>query len=494
MPLLSRRRQRQAETIAKAVADGIEKAQGNRRVSGATQGATTHTIDLLPTNEDGSARTRGDVLDMQDRLGSPGMKAIPMPRPMSQFGAQLGPASPYIPSPLDPVDPVTGRAMPRRYEYQVAINLDLSRRRVPWTILRSLMDDCDLIHRCGEIRMNEIVGLEWDFAVSDHAVTRIMADNHISISEAQKIARKQFSADIDRMKAFWENPDQNADVGFSEWLTEALDQHFTYDAIAVYPRFTLGGQLIGLEIIDAPTIKVLRDNRGGLPMPPFPAYQQILWGFPRGEFHASAGVDPTSQFRSDQLSYFVRNRKTATPYGYSTVEESMAAAIIYMERQAWMRGEYTQASTPPTFMESDISVEGMTPQQMVQWEQYLNDKLSGQTAERMRVRLLPGGFKPTQMDMVDARYTADYDEFLIKQVGSKWGIAPTQLGVIPQEPDSADVASRRASRTRPTRCRSGPRSTGSPMSSTRSPGGTWGPAVTPRSRSATRRPRTTTLR
>lgn len=454
MPLFGRRTR--AEKTADLVRSTVEETlkATSPTVTRATRGATQHVIDALPTNEDGSQRSQADVAEMQARVGSPGMQAVALPR-LGAFNNQMGPGTPYLPTPLDPVDPVTGRAMPRRYEYQVAINLDLTRRRVPWTVLRSLADDCDIIHRCAEIRTSEIVGLNWDFAVTDHAITRIMADNNVSSSEAQKLGRQEFAEDIDKQKAFWENPDQNADVGFSEWMTEALDQHFTYDGLAVYPRFNLGGALIGLEVIDAPTIKILRDNRGGTPMPPYPAYQQVLWGFPRGEFHASDGVPEENQFRTDQLSYFVRNRKTSTPYGFSTVEESMLSAIIYMERQAWMRGEYTQASMPMSWMKTDLKAsEGFTPQQLSQWEKVLNDDLAGQTAERLRVKILPDGFDPSPMQQVAERYTAAYDEYLIKQVGSKWGIAPTQLGVIPTtglsgrgqqegEQDQADTMSKR---------------------------------------------------
>ena len=43
---------------------------------------------------------------------------------------------------------------------------------------------------------------------------------------------------------------------------------------------SVSGDLYGLQILDGSTIKPLIDDRGMRPMTPYPAYQQILYGFP----------------------------------------------------------------------------------------------------------------------------------------------------------------------------------------------------------------------
>ena len=65
-----------------------------------------------------------------------------------------------------------------------------------------------------------------------------------------------------------------------------MENRLKYDAAVVYPRRTYGGDLFAFEVIDGKTVKPLLDEYGGRPMPPYPAYQQILYGFPRGEFTA----------------------------------------------------------------------------------------------------------------------------------------------------------------------------------------------------------------
>jgi 8-oxo-dGTP pyrophosphatase MutT (NUDIX family) len=107
-----------------------------------------------------------------------------------------------------------------------------------------------------------------DFTVSDQAISKIMADQNVGHAKASQIARDLYGKDIDDLKQFWENPYVHGDRGWAEWLTEFAWQHFTFDGVPVYPRYNLGGKVMGFEIIDSPTIKPLLDNRGDIPHPP----------------------------------------------------------------------------------------------------------------------------------------------------------------------------------------------------------------------------------
>lgn len=428
MGLLDRFRRPSTEELAEAAAAEVLKALGQTPMAGASY---TNASQPQPSYASGSG---GQGLSQ-----TPGTPAVPLPRPPSAFGSQLGPAQPFIPAPLDPRGP-EGRALPRKAQMPVAWNLDLSSdRSTPWGTLRALAEQCDVIHRCIEIRTAEVTSLERQHTVDDVAVKRIMVEQGCSHAKAQAIARDQFGDVIEQLDRFWENPYPDAgDKGMVDWLTEALWQHFTFDAIAIYPRLNLGGDVIGFEIISADTIKPLLDNRGGTPAPPAPAYQQILWGFPRGEYQASPQADAElftgpgqmGEFAKDQLAYFVRNRRTWSPYGYSSVEQSIPAATLYLERQVWMKTEYTEGTLPQTFMKTDS--QEYDPIKINSLERVLNDQLAGQTSERHRIKLLPGGLEPVFPPMLEERYRSDYDEHLIKQMASKFGVQPTQLGIIPR--------------------------------------------------------------
>ena len=376
-------------------------------------------------------------------------EAVPMPRPGGAFGAILGPAAPLIPAPLDPVLDESGRAVPRKYEYQVAQNLNITQTLVPYQILKSLVEQCDIIHRCVEIRVSEITKMDWSFTLANSTINEIMEEQNVSHAAAAKIGREKYGEEISRLTAFWENPYVSADRSFVEWMTEALWQVFTFDQLCVYPRYTLGAKLdakaggsdvypIGFDVIDAPTIKILLDNRGDIPHPPAPGYEQILWGFPRGEFTASPdsdsqfynGAGKSGQFLTDQLYVSVKNRRTWTVYGYSPVEQAIPAATLYLNRQRWLNAEYQEGASPKTWIKSN-SLE-YDPVKLAALERVLNDRLAGSTSERHRIKLLPDGFDPVAMASEDEKYKPDYDEFVIKRIASAFGVSPQALGIMPR--------------------------------------------------------------
>ena len=390
-------------------------------------------VNSMPGMPSGYAGSGG-----QNLLQTPGTPAMPLPRPSDAFGSQLGPAMPYLPAPLDPVFDDSGRSLPRKYQYEVAWNLNLDFRTTPWSTLKALSEQCDVVHRCIEVRAAEISGKVLSFTISDQAITKIMDEQNVGHAKANKIAREMYGSDIDDLLQFWENPYVHGDRSWSEWITEFMWQHFVFDGVPVYPRYNLGGDVIGFEIIDASTIKPLLDNRGDIPHPPAPAFQQVLWGFPRGEYQASPNNDgeffadagQKGEFIRDQLAYFVKNRRSWSPYGYSAVEQSIPMASLYLERQQWMKSEFTEGTMPQTFMKTDS--DELDHLKLAALERVLNDTLNGSTAERHKIKILPKGFDPTFAPQIDERYKSDYDEYLIKRVAACFGVQPTQLGIIPR--------------------------------------------------------------
>ena len=390
-------------------------------------------VNSLPGSPSGYAGSGG-----QNLLQTPGTPAMPLPRPSDAFGSQLGPAMPYLPAPLDPVFDDSGRSLPRKYQYEVAWNLNLDFRTTPWSTLKALSEQCDVVHRCIEVRAAEISGKELSFTISDQAITKIMDEQNVGHAKANKIAREMYGEDIDMLLQYWENPYVHGDRSWSEWITEFMWQHFTFDGVPIYPRYNLGGDVIGFEIIDASTIKPLLDNRGDIPHPPAPAYQQVLWGFPRGEYQASPNNDgeffadagQKGEFIRDQLAYFVKNRRSWSPYGYSAVEQAIPMASLYLDRQQWMKSEFSEGTMPQTFMKTDS--DELDHLKLAALERVLNDTLNGSTAERHKIKMLPKSFDPVFAPTIDQRYKSEYDEYIIKRVAACFGVQPTQLGIMPR--------------------------------------------------------------
>jgi hypothetical protein len=357
---------------------------------------------------------------------------VALPRDPNLANVPFTPGLPLVPGSINPVRP-DGRPDPRRYEYQVAQNINITETRlVPFKTLRAAAEQIDILRRCVEVMKQKMVGLKWDIVLGEDAVEKVMADtgekNRI---RAMSVAKDKFGAEISRAKQFWEVPDLSNGLIFSDWLNMALEDILVLDAWAVWPQKTVGGDLRGLQVLDGATIKPLIDDRGMRPLPPQPAFQQILYGFPRSEFAApSEGEDVDGEFTSDELQYMIRNRRTTTIYGLSPVERALPLADIYLRRQQWIRAEYTDGVLPELMFKTDANF-GNNPDLLRAYENILNDDLSGQTEQRKRARLLPAGLDPVQMDGYGEKFKDVLDEFLVTSICGHFGVLPSEIGFTP---------------------------------------------------------------
>lgn len=360
-----------------------------------------------------------------------GMTAEPLERNPLSFTVPFAPGRPLIPALINPPRE-DGRTAPRRYEFPVAWNLQITEQRVvPFRLLRDVADSSDLVRKCIEVVKAAVSGMDWDIAPLPSATERFLADNpDAGTAAAARAARESLAEDITRCKDFWQMPDRINGLSTPEWIAMALEEMLVIDALSIYPNKTLDEEnLHSLEILDGATIKPLLDDRGSRPIPPHPAFQQILWGFPRGEFTASADAD--GEFTVDDLVYAPRTRRPFTPYGYSAVERALPVIDLYMKRLQWLRTEFTDGVTPQMFIETDATYGG-NPELLRAYERVFNDDLSGKTEARQRMRLLPEGMSPSYPPGMDSKFKSDFDEYLVKQVCSHFGVLPTQIGFAPK--------------------------------------------------------------
>lgn len=356
----------------------------------------------------------------------------PLPRVPWSNMVPFGPGMPITPGAINPLRP-DGRPDPRRYEYQVAQNINITETRlVPFKTLRAAADQIDILRRCIEVLKSKITGLEWDIVLGQDASEKIAAESGGDHVRAMAKARQEYTDEINRMRTFWENPDRANGLTFNDWLMIALEEILVIDAWAVWPQRAVSGDLYGLQILDGSTIKPLLDDRGMRPTPPNAAFQQILYGFPRAEFTANDD-DPKAdgEFTADDLAYMVRNRRTISVYGQSPVERSLPLADIYLRRQQWLRAEYTDGVLPELMFETDINF-GTNPDLLMAYENIFNDDLAGQTEQRKRARLLPAGMKPVQYDGYGEKFKDTLDDYLITSICGHFGVQPAEIGFAPK--------------------------------------------------------------
>ena len=357
---------------------------------------------------------------------------VPLPRNPWLGMVPFGPGLPITPGAINPLRP-DGRPDPRRFEYQVAQNINVTETRlISFKTLRAAADQIDILRRCVEVTKSKLSGLDWDIVLGSDASEKIAAESGGDHVRAMAKAREKYTDEINRVREFWENPDRANGLTFTDWLMIAAEETLVIDAFAVFPQPTVGGDLYGLQILDGATIKPLIDDRGMRPMPPSPAYQQILYGFPRSEFSANAD-DPSAdgEFTADDLAYMVRNRRTTSVYGFSPVERALPLADIYLRRQQWIRAEYTDGVMPDLMFTTDAEW-GTNPDLLRAYENILNDDLSGQTEQRKRARLLPTGLTPISNEGYGEKFKDTLDDYLITSICGHFGVQPAEIGFSPK--------------------------------------------------------------
>jgi hypothetical protein len=357
----------------------------------------------------------------------------PLPRNPWLNMVPFGPGTPITPGAINPVSEETGRPEPRRFEYQVAQNINVTATRlVPFQTLRAAADSIDILRRCIEVTKNKLSGLDWDIVLAADASEKIAAESGGDHVRAMAKARLEYTDEIARLREFWENPDKANGLTFSDWLMIAAEETLVIDALAIYPQPTVGGDLYGFQILDGSTIKPLIDDRGMRPQPPAAAFQQILYGFPRSEFSATE-EDPKAdgEFSSDNLAYLIRNRRTTTVYGFSPVERALPLADIYLRRQQWIRAEYTDGVLPDLMFTTDADW-GTNPELLLAYENIMNDQLAGDTNQRKRARLLPTGLEPVVNEGYGEKFKDTLDDYLITSICGHFGVQPSEIGFAPK--------------------------------------------------------------
>jgi hypothetical protein len=395
----------------------------------------TQDIEKGPNLPAGATTVGTDQLMAQSGLAMQQTYGNNVALPRAPFSATVpfGPGNPIIPGAINPVNPATGRPEPRRYEYQVAQNINIvPTRLVPFSTLRDAADSIDILRRCIEVTKSKMNGLDFDIVLGADASEKIAAESGGDHVRAMAKAREKYTDEINRLREFWENPDKANGYTWQDWINIAVEDILVIDALAVYPQPTVGGDLYGFQILDGSTIKPLIDDRGMRPMSPNAAFQQILYGFPRSEF-AATEEDPKAdgEFTSDQLAYMVRNRRSTTVYGFSPVERALPLADIYLRRQQWIRAEYTDGVMPELMFTTDEDW-GTNPDLLLAYERILNDDLAGQTEQRKRARLLPKGLTPIVNEGYGEKFKDTLDDYLVTSICGHFGVQPAEIGFSPK--------------------------------------------------------------
>src|SRR6516165_4766653 len=280
----------------------------------------------------------------------------------------------------------------RLWDFPVGYNTTYTPRSyepIGFDELRALAESHDITRLAIETRKDQIEKLEWTIKSRDERNPAADAPAH-----------------IERLTEFWRMPD--GEQPFATWLREALEDVLVLDAPAVEIRRNRGGDIIGLDVVDGSTIKVLVDDTGRRPRPPAPAYEQVIHG------------RPWRLLSDDELIYLPRNRRPQKAYGLGPVEQIVVTVNIGLRRQIMQLQHFTEGNVPPGLMNAP---DGWNTEQIRQYQEWFDSILAGNTGNRTRLLWGPSGAK--YQAFKEPPYKDDFDEWLARIVCYAFSLPPT---------------------------------------------------------------------
>ena len=287
--------------------------------------------------------------------------------------------------PLAPVDPEQTRV----WDFPVGVNTIYTPRSyepVSFEELRRLADAHDITRLAIETRKDQLEKLDW--SIRARAGTRVDAGA------------------VSRMAAFWRRPD--GERPFATWLRALLEDLLVLDAPALEIRRNRGGAVIGLDVVDGATIKLLVDDTGRRHRAPAPAFEQVIHG------------RPWRLLTSDELLYLPRNPRPHKAYGFGPVEQIVMTVNIALRRQLMQLQHFTEGNVPPGLLNAP---DGWNVEQITQFQEWFDSVLAGNTGSRSRLIWGPGGAK--YQAFKEAPYKDDFDEWLARIVCYAFSLPPT---------------------------------------------------------------------
>jgi hypothetical protein len=198
------------------------------------------------------------------------------------------------------------------------------------------------------------------------------------------------------------------------WLSRFLYNTIVFDGSNYFRIRDDNHKTIGMRILDASTLFMVIDNRGEQPMPPAPAFSQIIYG------------TPYAWLNTLQLWYRPRQLRVNAPYGITAIEDSLRPLTLLDNLWQYEISEYTEGTMPESYLEMPA---GWTPEQCLAYEQMMNRRMGGNAVERRRVKVVPQGVKV--LDTKKSPWPTEARQAAFELVALNHGIHPSELGKAP---------------------------------------------------------------
>lgn len=305
--------------------------------------------------------------------------------------------------PGQPLPPQAPKGQETRIlDYQFGINQLTQARQTESGIthqeLRALADYYDMLRLVIETRKDQVVGKTQFW--------RLRKDP----GQSDKDHAKKSASDprVKNLNQMFRYPDMERD--WTTWIRMFLEEVFVLDTLSLAPKYALDGTtVLGLDVIDGSTIVKKIDENGRTPLPPSPAYQQVLKGV------------SAKNLTTRELIYKPRNQRAHKIYGYGPVEQIIVTVNMALRRQQTQLSNFTEGNIP----EAIAQVPDTWQPADIQNFQAMFDTLAGNIAKRSRIRFVP---KLEGIVFSKEKMLADqFDEWLARIVFFCFSLSPAAI-------------------------------------------------------------------
>jgi 2'-5' RNA ligase len=331
---------------------------------------------------------------------------------MAQMQAQQSPEKQGTPmfspgAPLQPSPGLVNPGGPRQYVFPVGYNIQSQPRSTESTsfdVLRNLAQLYDGIQLCEQVWLDTVAKLTLVIKPRDEIIAE----------QGKSAATQKYSAKIRKYADFFAYPDVGNGYDLKAWLRAAIRDQLQLDAVAIYVRRNRGGGVYSLELVQGESIKPLIDARGRRPQPPFPAYQQFLYGVPAG------------LYTSDEMLYQRETVRTESIYGLSRVERIILRINQALRKENKDLARFTDGNVPPGIMSPPDDGSQWTPEQLMTYQEMWDALLAGNDQARSRIKVIQPGSTLNLMQEPDI--FVDFDRFLLNVTAACYSMTMSDLG------------------------------------------------------------------
>lgn len=265
-------------------------------------------------------------------------------------------------APMQPTSPLGTDA--RRIDFPVGYNYTWVPRSydgISFEQLRNMAESDYIVRACIETVKDQMGKLAWRVGLKP--------STDQTLNQAKRNSDKD--SDVQEVRKFFLRPDNEHD--FSDWLRLLLEDMLSIDAANLMVDGTIGN-IRRLIPTDGSMYHVNIDKDGLRPMPPDPAYTQVVKGMP----HVA--------MTTNELIYMPHNPRTNRLYGYSPVEQIIFFTNIALRRDISKMSIYTVGNVPEALI---AAPQTWSPAQIQQFQEFLDSTLSGQLGARRKMTMVP---------------------------------------------------------------------------------------------------------